>query len=133
MIGSGGDAALDEDGSLLGHAGVLMLMPESRKIDPWYLLGVLNSRVFWFFVCQMMPTMGEGRRVLRREALRRFPLVVTEGTHEERSQIAALAQAIRAANSEDCPAFLARMDRLVSRLYGLEPEELPPIQRNPCA
>ena len=55
------DFTLDPDGQYLGHAGVLMLVPDVRRLDPYYLLGVLNSRVFWFFVRQTMPTMGKGR------------------------------------------------------------------------
>ena len=37
---------------------ILMLTPDQSRIDPYYLLGVLNSQLFWFFVRQTMPTMG---------------------------------------------------------------------------
>lgn len=70
LICSGGDFTLDVDGGLLAHSSVLQLVPDPQRIDPYFLLGILNSQVFWFFVRQKMPTMGEKRHVLRRGTLR---------------------------------------------------------------
>lgn len=37
---------------------LLLAVWDERQVDSFYLLGVLNSRVFWFYVRQTMPTMG---------------------------------------------------------------------------
>jgi hypothetical protein len=125
LVCSGGDFTLDPEGQYLGHTGVLMLIPDGRRLDPNYLLGVLNSRVFWFFVRQTMPTMGEGRHVLRRGTLRRFPVVVSEGTWAARTLIADVVRQILAGGGASREGLLAEVERLVAGLYGVDPDELP--------
>jgi hypothetical protein len=126
LICSGGDFTIDQEGRYLGHAGTLMLAADQRQVDPFYLLGVLNSRVFWFFVRQTMPTMGHGRHVLRRSILRGFPLVVGDSSREVRQQIADAVRGllgdgvIRAERS----GALAEIERQVAELYGIDPAEL---------
>ncbi|NDC78294.1 MAG: hypothetical protein EBZ67_10550 [Chitinophagia bacterium] len=126
LVCSGGDFTMDSDGKYLGHAGTLMLTTDQRRVDPFYLLGVLNSQVFWFFVRQTMPTMGHGRHILRRSTLRRFPLVVSDSSRETRQQIADTARglladdAVRAERSR----LLEEIERQVAGLYGIDPAEL---------
>jgi hypothetical protein len=55
LICSYGDFTIDYEGRYSGHAGTLMLVADQQQLDPFYLLGVLNSRVFWFFVRHTMP------------------------------------------------------------------------------
>ncbi len=126
LICSGGDFTIDCEGRYFGHAGTLMLIADQRQVDPFYLLGVLNSRVFWFFVRHTMPTMGEGRHVLRRSALRRFPLVVSAPSQGARQQIATAVRGLLAigATPQARAQVLADIERLVAQLYGIEPSEL---------
>lgn len=126
LICSGGDFMIDCEGRYLGHAGTLLLVADQRQVDPFYLLGVLNSRVFWFFVRQTMPTMGEGRHVLRRSTLRRFPLVVSGPSQDAQQQIAAAVRGLVVANETlpERPQLLANIERLVAQLYGIDPAEL---------
>jgi hypothetical protein len=123
LICSGGDFTIDREGRYLGHAGTIVLATDQRQVDPFYLLGVLNSPVFWFFVRQTMPTMGHGRHILRRATLRRFPLVVSSSSQNARQHIAdavrgllaeGVGQAVRA-------RLLADVERLVAELYGIDP------------
>ena len=72
MVTSGADATLDTGGAAVPHAGILVLDNLRAELDPHFLLAVLNSPVFWSFVRSTMPTMGEGRRVLRRGPLAGF-------------------------------------------------------------
>jgi hypothetical protein len=76
MVTSGSDATLDLIGSGCPHAGVLILSRFPGDVDPFYLLGVVNSPVFWSFVQGTMPTMGNGRHVLRRGPLWQFSVVL---------------------------------------------------------
>jgi hypothetical protein len=126
LICSGGDFTIDPEGRYLGHAGTLMLTADQRRVDPFYLLGVLNSRVFWFFVRQTMPTMGHGRHVLRRSTLGRFPLVVSDPSRELRQQI---ADAVRGLLADGAPKaarsrVLEEIERQVAELYGTDQAEL---------
>jgi hypothetical protein len=128
QVCSGGNFTLDPAGLLQGHAGVLLLVPDEAQLDPFYLLGVLNSRVFWFFVRQTMPTMGEGRHALRRSALRGFPVVASRaaGPDDRRRRIAELVRGLFA--SKDAPStrprVLEEIERLVAELYAVAPEDL---------
>jgi hypothetical protein len=126
LICSGGDFTMDHEGRYLGHAGTLMLVADQRRVDPFYLLGVLNSRVFWFFVRQTMPTMGHGRHVLRRSTLRRFPLVVSDPSRELRQQIADAVRGLLADGVTQAARsrVLEEIECQVMELYGIKPAEL---------
>jgi hypothetical protein len=126
LICSGGDFAMDQEGRYLGHAGTLMLTADQRRVDPFYLLGVLNSRVFWFFVRQTMPTMGHGRHVLRRSTLGHFPLVVSDPSRELRQQIADAVRGLLADGAPKVaqPRVLEEIERQVAELYGTDQAEL---------
>ncbi len=117
---------MDREGGYFGHAGTLMLTADQRRVDPFYLLGVLNSRVFWFFVRQTMPTMGHGRHVLRRSTLQCFPLVVGASSREFRQQIADDVRKLLGDSlaQEERSRVLAEIERLVAELYHLDPAEL---------
>jgi SAM-dependent methyltransferase len=126
LICSGGDFTMDREGGYFGHAGTLMLMADQRRVDPFYLLGVLNSRVFWFFVRQTMPTMGHGRHVLRRSTLQRFPLVGGDSRRESRQRIADTVRGLLGDSlvQEERSRMLAEIERLVAELYSIDPSEL---------
>ena len=127
LICSGGDFTVDVEGNMLAHSTVLLLAPDPRRVDPFYLLGVLNSRAFWFFVRQTMPTMGEGRHVLRRTTLRRFPLAVPgEGRAIDLQR--PVAEAVRGILERgkavtNSPNGLEEIERLVAEIYGVEPAD----------
>jgi Eco57I restriction-modification methylase len=125
LICSGSDFTMDAAGQYLGHAGTLMLAADQRHVDPFYLLGVLNSRVFWFFVQQTMPTMGHGRHVLRRSTLRRFPLVISDLSRDAQQQIAGSVRRLLGgiSQTEQSP-ILAEIDQLIGELYGIGSTEL---------
>jgi hypothetical protein len=122
LVTSGGDFTNKSDPLCLCHSGVLVMVPNKLLIDPYYLLGICNSVVFWAFIRQRMPTMGEGRHTLRLERLREFRLDVFDTEHEPlRQQIATLARHLLA----DPLTKLARsvlkadIDKAVCELYGV--------------
>jgi len=103
-----------------------MLAADQRQIDPFYVLGVLNSQVFWFFVRQTMPTMGHGRHVLRRSTFRRFPLVVCDSSREARKQIADAVRGlfVDGAAQGERSRVIAEIESLVHKLYRIDSAEL---------
>jgi hypothetical protein len=138
LICSGSDFTIDTEEQYLGHAGTLMLVADGRQIDPFYLLAVLNSKVFWFFVRQTMPTMGHGRHVLRRGTLRRFPLVVSSSSCDAREQIAGLARSLlEGLPQSERPRVRTDVERRVTELYEIDSDELsarkPGDHRSSCA
>jgi hypothetical protein len=50
LITAGGDMTILDDAGILCHSGVLVMATNKLLIDPYYLLGVCNSSVFWTFV-----------------------------------------------------------------------------------
>ena len=73
-IVSRGSFGLVSDLDVLTHSSVVVLTPRISKVDPYYLLGVLNSRAFGRYVSLTMPMINTGRYSLRLSALRLFPV-----------------------------------------------------------
>jgi hypothetical protein len=95
-----------------------VIVPDASTIDPFCLLGILNSQVFWQFLRLTTPYMGCGRQVLRLADVRRFsiPRPMTEKQRHLCSLIGALAQ--KAMAGGDIDAVQDRIDILVSQLFG---------------
>lgn len=120
LITSGGDMTIHSDSKVLCHSGVLVMTPNPLIIDPYYLLGVCNSNVFWAFVQHRMPTMGIGRHTIRRERVRQFPVV--DPDTQNQSLVQDIATAARRLVGDSCPvvegaAIKADIDRMVRELY----------------
>jgi hypothetical protein len=73
-ITSGNRFTLIRDPSLIAHNSVVVLTPIDENVDLYYLLGVLNSKIFARYVSLTMPRINAGRFSLRLTALRGFPL-----------------------------------------------------------
>jgi hypothetical protein len=73
-ITSGGGFVLINDPKLLAHNSVVEHTPLDDHIDLYFLLGVLNSRVFSRYMALTMPRISAGRFSLRLSAMRRFPV-----------------------------------------------------------
>jgi hypothetical protein len=109
LITSGGDMTILADASVLCHSGVLVMAPNRFLIDPYYLLGVCNSTVFWAFVQHQMPTMGNGRHTIRVERVREFPLA------EPKADNQTLVQTISATARQLVTEPLSAMERKVAK------------------
>lgn len=122
LITSGGDMTVHSDPTVLCHSGVLVMTPNALIIDPYYLLGVCNSNVFWTFVQHRMPTMGIGRHTLRLDRMRRFPLVEPDAQNEALVQnIAAEARRLLAnsCSTAERSAIKTDIDRMVRDIYKI--------------
>lgn len=120
MITSGSSATLDFIGSACPHAGVLVLSQFPGDVDPFYLLGVVNSSVFRSFVQATMPTMGNGRHVLRRGPLAQFSVVLSSSSIQ-----AAIAGRVRqlmdTATENERTRMKRAIDDEVMQICGVKP------------
>lgn len=119
MATAGGSASLDPEGAWLCHAGVLALTNPPPGIGPEGLLGVLNSRVFTAFIRSSMPTLGEGRHVVRRTGLRSFALPSAGERDDLWREIAETVRVLLrpVLESGEREAHTACLDRLVAAMY----------------
>ena len=99
------------------HNSVVMIAPDVSKIDPYCLLGILNSSVFWRFIRYTTPYMGCGRQVLRLSDIRQFPIPwpITGERRQTCEMVGNLAR--QAAQGSDVPAMQERIDALVNCLF----------------
>jgi len=112
-VGFGKNFTLDTRQGILYHSTVAIVRPDPNTISPHYLLGVLNSEVFWLFVRHTMPTIGPERYICRILTLRDFPLVTPEGPAQSTcEEIAVLAPWARGPVTDRCVGEGALWDRL---------------------
>ena len=122
-IDGGAGFTIVEDHVSICHESVVYLAPDSTAPDPYFLLGVLNSDLFWRYAKLTTPTIGRGRHALRLSALRRFPLVLpSSGKPQYTAQrIAELAgRLVRShAFTQEKQRLKTVLDREVRILYGI--------------
>jgi hypothetical protein len=134
-IGRPASFTLDNDG-VLCHNSVITIGFNSKDIDPYYLLGVLNSLPLRAYVQHQALPMGEGQCALRLDALRRIPVLVP-GKQAEPDLCASVAQCAAKLAHDSAPAsrrptLLRRIDRLVMRLYRLPGRDANSLAKAGC-
>jgi hypothetical protein len=118
----GKNFTLDARQDALCHSTVVIVRPDANIISPYYLLGILNSEVFWMFTRHRMPTIGPKRYICRVFVLRDFPLVLPEGPAQSIcNEIAFLAKelwdtSLEIRRRQDAQS---QIDALVKALYGI--------------
>ena len=120
MVTSGSDATLDFLDSACPHAGVLVLSRFPAELDPFYLLGVVNSPIFWSFVQGTMPTMGNGRHVLRRGPFGQFS-VVLPSTSIQAAIAGRVRQLMDTATENERTRSKRAVDDEVMEILGVKP------------
>jgi SAM-dependent methyltransferase len=132
MVTSGADATLDIDNAAVPHAGVLILHNIPAELDPHFLLAVLNSPVFWSFVRSTMPTMGVGRRVLRRGPLAGFRVPLASAVAQ--SEIAAMVRHLMSVSTPcDRTRLKNSIDAAILGCVNSAPESMEPAAVVPLA
>lgn len=63
---------LSNNNSIIAHNSVMQIIP-NQELEPYLLLGVLNSSIFSQYNKLLLPTMGFERRVFRLGTIRDFP------------------------------------------------------------
>ncbi len=121
-VGFGRNFTIDARQGTLCHSTVVIVRPDANTISPYYLLGILNSEMFWLFTQHRMPAIGPERYICRVLALRDFPLVLPEGSAQS------TCEAIAVLSKELCHGPLdvhcrqdaqSQIDALAKALYGI--------------
>jgi len=121
-VAFGRNFTLDTRQSTLCHSTVAIVQPYPDTFSPYYLLGILNSVVFWLFTQRRMPAIGPKRYICRVLTLKEFPLVLPESAEQSTcEEIAALARglcegSLEARNRQDARS---QIDVLAKALYGI--------------
>ena len=121
-VGFGRNFTLNTRQGILCHSTVAIVRPDANTISPYYLLGILNSEVFWLFTQHRMPAIGPERYICRGFVLRDFPLVLPEGSAQLTcEEIAVLAKELCNGSLEIRRRQNARsqIDALAKALYGI--------------
>jgi hypothetical protein len=122
-VSSGGNFTLDHNQHLFCNNSVILICLEENVIDPYFLLAVLNSKVFWVWARHRMPTLGSGWYSYRVGILRKFPIPIPQ--HGQDSQlfkgIAYLASKLlnEELNETERTSILSLVDSMASELYGV--------------
>lgn len=122
-VGFGGNFAIDVRTCILYHSTVAIVQPDPAAFSPYYLLGVLNSEVFWLFTRHRMPAIGPERYICRGLALRDFPLVLPKGSAQSTcGEIAVLAKELcdSSLGVRRRQAAQLQIDALAKALYGID-------------
>lgn len=100
---------------------------EFREIDPYFLLGILNSRLLSFYHIENSPKSKKGLfpKILVND-VRELPIKTDQGEHAE--TITKIAREITRAKEKDIKAKTDELERKIDQhvyaLYGLTPEEI---------
>ena len=105
---------------------------DSVKDDPRFLLGVLNSRVLWYFMTVTGTVLRGGYLRFKTEYLRPFPIPCSFSkqppTVQQQKNIAELVDRILAAKKDDPEADTLALEREIDQrvyaLYGLTADEI---------
>ena len=124
-ITSGNSFSIIDDLQLLAHCSVVVLADHAGKVDPYYLLGIVNSKVFTRYVSLTMPKTNVGRYSLRLSRLRRFPVPDPgcESTRQASQAISSLVRNIVQQSIHGPPSqgLMEAIDCRVADLYRVDP------------
>jgi adenine-specific DNA-methyltransferase len=128
----GPQMSIDEDGTLYHTTTIYsFVFSINVKDNPKYFLGLLNSKILWFFMQATGTVMRGGYIRFKTEYLKPFPIPCSLSknppTERQHDLIVRLVEQILAAKRENPDAFTlpleAQIDGLVAHLYRLTEEE----------
>jgi len=128
VVNSGGGFAFDQHQHLFCNNSVVLIYPDEKVISPYFLLAVLNSKVFQAWAQYRMPTLGSGWYSYRISVLGKFPIPVP--LHKQKKSLfdEIVNLAAKLLNKElgetNRKAVLSSIDNLVGVLYGISQNEL---------
>ena len=100
--------------------------------SPKFFLGLLNSKVMWYFLSVTGSVLRGGYLRFKTEYLKPFP--IADSTPEQEQAIESLVTHILAAKQHDpkadTSALEREIDQLVYQLYGLTPEEIAVVEES---
>ena len=128
VVDSSGGFTIDQDQRLFCNNSVILVCPDEKIVNFYFLLAVLNSKVFWTWTQHWMPTLGSGWRSYRVGVLRKFPIpILLHGQDNQLFEdVANLAAKLlnKHLNETDRMNVLSSIDNMVGELYGISQSEL---------
>jgi hypothetical protein len=124
-VNSGGGFALDYHQHLFCNNSVILICPDENVVNSYFLIAVLNSKVFWTWAQHRMPTLGSGWHSYRVSILRKFPIPTRPHLHGQNNQlfedVANFAAKLlnEELNETERTNILSSIDSMVSELYGI--------------
>lgn len=117
--------AYDEDGYLTNQT--CYFMPNASK----YLLGILNSKIIYFYMKEISSTLGENSLRWIKQFIEKLPIPKTESKNQKLTdEILAIVDKILKLKDKktDTKDLESKIDQLIYRLYDLTPEEIALIE-----
>ncbi|MCT7971123.1 BREX-1 system adenine-specific DNA-methyltransferase PglX [Laspinema olomoucense] len=96
----------------------VFIIPSASK----YLLGLLNSKIIWFFLHEITPKLQGGALMLQTSYIKQIP--IPTAPEAERLAIEALVQKCLNAKGQGVEEWESEIDDRVSHLYGLTDEDM---------
>ena len=132
VVNSSGGFTLDQHQHLFCNNSVILICPDEKVINSYFLLAVLNSKVFWRWTKYRMPTLGSGWHSYRVSVLRKFPIPTLQSGQDSQlfEEVANLATKLLSEklNGTDRTNVLSSIDYKVCKLYGISQSELEQYQ-----
>ncbi|MBD2319679.1 Eco57I restriction-modification methylase domain-containing protein [Phormidium tenue] len=101
-------------------------------ISDFYLLGILNSSLIWYYLSKNSAVLGDadkgGRLRLKKIYVSKIP--IPTATEAEQKAIETLVQKCLEAKGQNVTQWEQEIDAMVARLYGLSDEEMEIIRGN---
>lgn len=123
-----GRFALSQDEIYLVNSAYFMIPPANINIK--YLLGILNSKLIYFYLGLIAETSGMGVSRWINNYVKEFPIVQT--SDDKQASIISLVDAIltakRISSLANTTLIEKRIDQLVYKLYGLTEEEIKVVE-----
>ncbi len=130
VVHFGGGFTMDQHQHLFCNNSVILIYPDENVVNSYFLLAVLNSKVFWTWTQHRMPTLGSGWYSYRVSVLRKFPIPTRPHLHDQNNQlfeeVANLAAKLlnEKFNGTYRANVLSSIDSKVCELYGISQSEL---------
>lgn len=123
VVNSGGGFTLDEHQHIFCNNSVILIYPHEDVVNSYFLLAVLNSKVFWTWTQYRMPTLGSGWHSYRVSVLRKFS-IPTHQLGQDNSlfeDVANLAAKLlnEKLNGTDRASALSSIEEKVCELYDI--------------
>ncbi len=128
VINSGGGFTLDENQDFLCSNSVVLVYPNKNIVNPYFLLAVLNSNIFRFWIKNLMPRLGFGWYSYRINVLREFP-VPNFNREQNKRLFNEVINHVKILldnnfNKTDRSNILSEIDCRIYELYGIPKDEL---------
>lgn len=128
VVNSGGSFAMDRCRQLFCNNSVILICPDEKALSVYFLLAVLNSKIFRMWAQRRMPTLGFGWYCYRINVLRGFPMPVPQKEQDKRLFDEVINLTVMLLNESprgaDRANTISAIDNKICKLYGVSQSDL---------